>query len=675
MKLPHRVGLLQLLRSDRAASLSGLSLKVGLPITTTALLLVGTGLSQPALSNLVPAAGDQRPSIPASAPGSPNYLPDQLPPDDLLPDGLSPDHSPIHEAPSLACPEANLANLSRSDRLAYTSNISALVDTVLPTLASQFSTRPFPDIHEQARLSRVPVIMYHDILPEKEVFFDVTPEEFEADLALIQANGLTPISLDQLVQHLSTGSQLPEKPILLTFDDGYEGHYSYVYPLLKRYGYPAVFSIYPSKVGKGFGRSSLTWAQLRQMAADPLVTIASHSVTHPPDLRELTDAELRYEVVEAKRILETELGIPIKHFVYPEGKYDQRVAHWVQRSGYESALTMNDEEDRFAEQSVNLLGIDRIGQSRLEDVIPLAYGGPPLLPFGKDFNFASPVQLHQLTAAEVPLIMASGGRPMTVHADSRYQVAEIMDKTQAIAAVDGGFFSLELLDSNDMIGPVYSQSTRQFIPANQAENRSIKGRPLVLISPETVRFIPYDPGKHNSLRGIQAELPNVTDAFVAAAWLVKDGRPRSAYTFGALFDFDASRDRAYWGIDQAGQPVVGVSGDYVDSVSLGEALSQVGLRDAVMLDSGASASLAYEGKSMMSYDPRPVPHVVALLPPQPAVANTASCAVVSQHQDSQHQGFQHHVLSIKSLSIKFSNIIPDIIPNIIPSQENPSSDP
>jgi len=619
MKLPHWVGLLQCLRADRADWLFSSSLKVGLTVTATVMLILA-GLCRPAASTL--ALSGQRSSPP------PNRTAPQAAP---TPPADSPEVVPNPLAPSRVCPEANLTNLALTDRLAYPSNVSALVDTVLPTLSARFSTRLFPEIHEQARLARVPVMMYHDILPEKQVFFDVTPEEFKAALDLIRKNGLTPISLDQLVQHLSTGSQLPPKPILLTFDDGYQGHYDFVYPLLKQYGYPGVFSIYPSKVGRGFGRSSLTWEQLREMATDPLITIAAHSLTHPPDLRELSNAELRNEVAESKRILETELGITIKHFVYPEGNYDHRVAHWVRLSGYKSALTMNDEEDRFAGQSLNLLSIDRIGQSRLADVIDSAYGGPPPLAFGKDFNFTSPIQLHQLTVGEVPLILASGGRPMTIHADSRYQVWEIMKKAEAVAAVDGGFFSLELLDSNDMIGPVYSQSTKRFIPASAAENRGIKGRPLVLISAETVKFIPYDPTRHNSLKGIQAEMPQVTDAFVAAAWLVKEGQPRSAQSFGDLFDFDASRDRAYWGIDQAGQPVVGVSGDYIDSVALGEALSQAGLRDAVMLDSGASASLAYQGKSMMSYEPRPVPHVVALLPPQPTLANVDSCTVVSHN--------------------------------------------
>ena len=466
-----------------------------------------------------------------------------------------------------------------------------------------------------ARLARVPVIMYHDILPEKQVFFDVTPTEFEDALKLIQQKGLTPISADQLAIHLSTGRPLPAKPILLTFDDGYEGHYTHVYPLLKKYGYPALFAIYTAKVGKKMGRSSLNWQQLREMAADPLITIAAHSVTHPADMTRLSDAQLHSETVESKQILESQLGLPIKYFVYPEGKYDERTQEAVQAAGYRSAFKMDDSANRFAGASKDLFSIERIGQSDLAATVEQAYGGPLLPPPGQAFQFDAPVQLTKTTVGKVPLIFASGGRPVTIHPDSRYQVAEIIRKTNALAAVDGGFFSLEYLDSNVMVGPVLSQSSGKFTPGNVKEIRRIQGRPLVLISPTEVKYVPFDPTKHNELAGLKAELPNLTDAFVAAAWLVRDGQPQPAANFGNLFDFDAARDRAYWGIDQAGRTVVGVSGDYVDSVGLGEALSQAGLRDAVMLDSGASASLVYLGKSQMSYEPRPVPHVVAIVPP------------------------------------------------------------
>ncbi|MBI4785103.1 MAG: polysaccharide deacetylase family protein [Oscillatoriophycideae cyanobacterium NC_groundwater_1537_Pr4_S-0.65um_50_18] len=547
--------------------------------------------------------------------------------------------SPVPESPptsEVCSPDtqfatAQVTQVRSSDSpvlMARTSKMGDLLNDLSPVLAAHFAA-PFPQISGAARRARVPVIMYHDILPEKEVFFDVTPQEFTAALNLIRENGLTPISLDQLTEHLATGVPLPEKPILLTFDDGYKGHYEHVYPLLKQYGYPAVFAIYPDKVGTNIGRSSMSWEQLQEMAADPLVTIASHSFTHPEDLTVLPDDRLRYEIVESKRVLESRLGITLKYFVYPIGKNDERVQRWVQMTGYKAALTMDDTVNKFAGESESLLSIDRIGQSNLAEVIPAAYGGAPLPPFGSQFNFNSPVQLSRLTVNEVPLIMASGGRPITIHAKTRYQVEEIIAGTPAVAAVDGGFFSLEYLDSNVMVGPVMSQNTQAFMPSNPKEVRLLTGRPLVLLSPDKVMFVPFDPEKHNTLAGIQAELPDATDAFVGAAWLVKDGQPQPAEAFGRLFDFDAARDRAYWGIDYAGQPVVGVSGDYVDSVSLGKALSKAGLRDVVMLDSGASASLVYEGKSMMSYEPRPVPHVVALLPPQPTLAN---CSIVSKKQ-------------------------------------------
>ncbi len=253
--------------------------------------------------------------------------------------------------------------------------LGLVVERFGPQLIASLNPSPWPGINQQARLARVPVIMYHDILPKKEVFFDVTPQELDQHLRLLQENGVTPISLDQLVSHLRTGLPLPEKPILLTFDDGYGGHYKYVYPLLKKYRYPAVFAIYTAKVGVNTGRTHVTWEQLRQMAVDPLVTISSHSVTHPLDLRPLSDNQLQIEIMLSKRILESQLGIPIRYFTYPSGKFDARVTNLVGEAGYEAALTMNDHDDRFAGQSKSLLAIERIGQSRLNYAIARSWGG------------------------------------------------------------------------------------------------------------------------------------------------------------------------------------------------------------------------------------------------------------------------------------------------------------
>ena len=497
-----------------------------------------------------------------------------------------------------------------------TATLQGFQQGINPDFVEQLGAAPWPDLHEMAREARVPILMYHDVLEEKEVFFDVTVEELKEHFSRIKAEGLTPITFDQLIHHLRTGTALPPKPVLLTFDDGYEGHYTHVYPLLKEYEYPAVFSLFTGKLdGEVAGRSTVTWEQAQEMAADPLITIASHSVTHPADLRQVTDEVLRHEVLTSKARLEEKLGIPIRYFTYPAGYYDDRVAEAVKAAGYEAALTMSNQEEWFAGESESLLELGRFGQSQLEAVIPDAWEGLALPVATQDtFDFSSPIRvMRQLETEEVPLAFITGGRPVTVHADSRYQLVDILERTNAIAAVDGGFFSLKYLDSNVMIGPVLSQATQTFVPGNVTENPLLNGRPLALISPDEVRFVPFDAVTHNTLQGIQAEMANVTDAFVGAAWLVRDGEPQSAESFGTLFDFDAYRHRAFWGINKAGQPVIGVTKGRVDSVTLGELLHQVGFRDAMMVDSGASTSLAYQEESLVDYTPRPVPHLVALL--------------------------------------------------------------
>ena len=475
---------------------------------------------------------------------------------------------------------------------------------------------PFGQMNEQARLASVPILMYHDIVAQKEVFFDVTPEEVEAHFQRIKEEGMTPISPDALLAHLRTGVPLHNKPVLLSFDDGYGGHYQYVYPLLKKYNYPALFSIYLKKLEGKTKRTSVTWEQLKEMSADPLVTIASHTVTHPRDLRLLTDDELGKEIIETKHILEEQLGIPIRYFTYPEGKFDARVKQWVIAAGYNMAFSMNDLSEGYAGQSPDLFSIKRFGQSSIEKAIAKAWGGyaAPLPP--DQFNLTSSVEKQEFTTDGTQIVLVSGGKPRTIHADSRYKVQDILKDTGAIAGVDGTFFSLKSLNSNILIGPALS-SNRGFVPGNKGVNPKLAGRPLALISEKGVRFIPFDPENHNTLEGIQKESSDgtwISDAFVGGAWLVKNGKASTPESFNDLFGFDANRNRAFWGINQAGQPMVGVTRTMIDSVSLAKMLQKLGFRDAIMVDSGASASVAYKGESQVSYTPRPVPHAIALYP-------------------------------------------------------------
>ncbi|MFK0734987.1 MAG: phosphodiester glycosidase family protein [Gloeotrichia echinulata GP01] len=278
--------------------------------------------------------------------------------------------------------------------------------------------------------------------------------------------------------------------------------------------------------------------------------------------------------------------------------------------------------DTFGADMLTHLDRNGFGESKLDLAMVQIWQEIVLPVLNSGFNFTNPVQLTETTIDQIPLILIKGGKPITIHADSRYQLPELLAKsgTNAIAAVDGTFFSLKYLTSNVIIGPVLSQVNNQFIPGNNSENQKLTGRPLVVISPQAVRYIPFNPAQHNTLEGIQAEMPNLTDAFVAGAWLVKNRQPASKESFNGLYGADVARHRAFWGINQLGQPTIGVSTQPVDSASLGEILVKAGLRDAVMLDSGASTSLAYKGESLVGYVPRPVPHAVALIPP-PSMTN------------------------------------------------------
>jgi poly-beta-1,6-N-acetyl-D-glucosamine N-deacetylase len=536
---------------------------------------------------------------------------------------------------------------------------------------AQLAAAPFPQIHKRARLAHVPVLAYH-IVAAKQGPLDVTPAELATQLQRIQQKGLTPIQLSQLVEHLRTGIPLPLKSIVLTFEMAGGDLVQPIQALLKQYKFPAAVAIDPAQIqvapalpmsaASGDGEaddrqisvraasqlenrdaaqtngdhrdpsaSALTWTQVKALAADPWVTIASTGFGQPSDRKATEDPQsLPPMLTAAKHTLELQLGQSVPYFFAPmiaDRSIDSAsVQQAIQQAGYQAAGVGAVESAgsglQFSQDSATLLTLLRLGPANLEAALDQADGGPPLTLGGAGLNFQAPVQITRRTTGGVPLMLAAGGKPVTIHAKTRDQVAAIVADSPAVAAVDGTFFSLESLDSNQMVGPVLSRDENQFSPGNPGENPLLQGRPLVLISDQTIKLVPYDAKRHITRVSLMAELPGLTDAFVGAGWLVRDGKPQDVQSFGRLYSVNEERDRAFWGIDWADRPVVGVSGGPVGAVKLGEALSQAGLRDVVMLDSGASASLVYQKESMMSYTPRPVPHVVALYPP----ASTA-CSV------------------------------------------------
>jgi poly-beta-1,6-N-acetyl-D-glucosamine N-deacetylase len=243
-------------------------------------------------------------------------------------------------------------------------------------------------------------------------------------------------------------------------------------------------------------------------------------------------------------------------------------------------------------------------------------------------DFDRPITTERKTLHKIPFIFVGGGRLTTIHAAKPQQVAEMIDLHHVMAGVDGAFFMMHNSESNQLVGPSLSRTVNnnQFHRGTAYEVKKSAGRPLVLMNPDTVKFIPFDPQRHNTLAGMQSELPTVTDAFIAAGWLVQKGQPQTLASFGNLYKANEPRYRAFWGFDRQGKPILGISTKNISAVELGEVLAQEGWQEAVMVDSGQSTSLAYQGKSLVpGYVPRPVPHAIGLLPPNPNQSGNNTC--------------------------------------------------
>lgn len=131
----------------------------------------------------------------------------------------------------------------------------------------------------------IPVLMYHHISDNVASDTVISEERFAHQMQLLSDNGFHPVSLSQLIDYVENGVDLPEKPVVLTFDDGYYSNYEIAFPIIKKYGYPAAFFIIGSSFGHMQYYKSTEYLvtphfgpyEARKMLESGLVTIQSHS--------------------------------------------------------------------------------------------------------------------------------------------------------------------------------------------------------------------------------------------------------------------------------------------------------------------------------------------------------------------------------------------------------------
>lgn len=206
--------------------------------------------------------------------------------------------------------------------------------------------------------SRTPVLTFHDVIERRgpgSVWFDCTTNEFKEILDTLGKKAKF-VSLDALYAHLTKGTKLPPNSVVITFADNYLGFYLRALPILRKRKIPAAMFVHTGFVGSPIGRQKMNWRQLQELDREGMVTIASQTVSHPPDLRTMSFARQLKEMVDSKASLEKHLGHPIKYLAYPNGKFNQTSMRAAKQAGYLMAFS---EELHPAEQSPSILAVCR----------------------------------------------------------------------------------------------------------------------------------------------------------------------------------------------------------------------------------------------------------------------------------------------------------------------------
>lgn len=218
---------------------------------------------------------------------------------------------------------------------------SAVAQAEAPALAKdpsvprgQAAVRRSPDVKYSVP-EGVSVLMYHMIGSEKGNDAIMSAEHLRRQMTYLRDNGYHPITMQELADYVTKGAPLPEKPVCITFDDGYEDNYTIVYPMMKEFGFPWTVFVITGSVGQP---NRMTWEQLDEMAGSQAVTIASHTVTHPR-LHNLPPDEVRAEIEGAQQALKEHLGITNPWIAYPYGDYDETVDEIARQAGIRIAVT------------------------------------------------------------------------------------------------------------------------------------------------------------------------------------------------------------------------------------------------------------------------------------------------------------------------------------------------
>lgn len=237
----------------------------------------------------------------------------------------------------------------------------------------------------QSEKKKVPILMYHGIAhTDNSSFrqFAVSPSLFAEQMAYLQAHAYSTLTVAQFVSSLAQKeSALPERPVVLTFDDGFADFFDEALPVLKHYRFVATLYVATAFVngtsrwlqpmGEGT-RPMLTWKQLTDISLLG-IECGAHSHSHP-QLDTLHHTAARHEITQSKRLLEDHLGQEVRSFAYPFGYYTALVRQLVREAGYTTACAVRHRMSSVADNPLSLARLMVPAHFNLEDFAALLTG-------------------------------------------------------------------------------------------------------------------------------------------------------------------------------------------------------------------------------------------------------------------------------------------------------------
>lgn len=193
-------------------------------------------------------------------------------------------------------------------------------------------------LFHQAR-GGVPVLNYHQINDTEHNSLTVNTKQFEAQMKYLAESGYTPITPAEMLDAWEGKGTLPEKPVIITFDDGYLDNYNHAYPILQKYGLKATIFLISDYVSTY--PNYLTWADVLEMQESGLIDFESHTLSHEELTKAPSTEEAKKQLTESKKALEWHLGRPVTFIAYPCGEYDETLEDLTKDAGYRAAFTVN----------------------------------------------------------------------------------------------------------------------------------------------------------------------------------------------------------------------------------------------------------------------------------------------------------------------------------------------